>query len=194
MEEFKPNSHKAQNESLAPKKVEKVTKSPAKLKSKGLAGLLFSEDVKDVKSYILTEVLIPTLKKAIDDTVTNGIRYLLFGESRGSNKPNTSSGISYKDYYRQEKDERKPRSSAWTTSQYSDVIITDRGEAEEVLRRMDEIVEQYGMVSVADLYDLVGISGDYTAFRYGWTDIRSANIVRVKDGHMIKMPRVKPLN
>ena len=63
------------------------------------------------------------------------------------------------------------------------------GEARDVLARMDELIDTYGMVSVADLYDLVGISGNYTDNKYGWTNIKSARIVRVRDGYRIEMPR-----
>ena len=58
---------------------------------------------------------------------------------------------------------------------------------------MDEIMEEYGIVRVADLYDLVGITGDYTDNKYGWTNIRSAEVVRVRDGYKIKMPRAMPI-
>ena len=75
-----------------------------------------------------------------------------------------------------------------------DIIIENRGDAEEVLVRMDELIATYGLVSVADFYDLVGVSGNYTDNKYGWTDIRGATTVRVGDGYMIKLPRVKPLN
>lgn len=37
--------------------------------------------------------------------------------------------------------------------------------------------------------DLVGITGSYTDNKYGWTNIRNAEIVHVRDGWMIKMPR-----
>ena len=52
----------------------------------------------------------------------------------------------------------------------------------------------YGTVSVADLYDLVGISGNYTDNKYGWTNIRNAEPIRVRDGYMLKLPKALPLN
>ena len=60
--------------------------------------------------------------------------------------------------------------------------------------RMDELISSYRVVSVADFYDLAGITPEYTDNKYGWTDIRSANIVRVRDGYMIKLPRAVPLD
>ena len=77
---------------------------------------------------------------------------------------------------------------------YDDIILNSRGEAEDVLMRMDELMETYGLVRVADLYDLVGITGNYTDNKYGWTNIRNAEIVRVRDGYMIKMPRAVPID
>jgi hypothetical protein len=59
---------------------------------------------------------------------------------------------------------------------------------------MDELIETYGLVRVADLYDLVGITGNYTDNKYGWMNIRNADIVRVRDGYMIKLPRAMPID
>ena len=56
---------------------------------------------------------------------------------------------------------------------------------------MDELIATYGLVSVADFYDLVGVSGNYTDNKYGWTDIRGATTVRVGDGYMIKVTKSK---
>ena len=77
---------------------------------------------------------------------------------------------------------------------YDDIILSTRGEAEDVLSRMDELIETYGLVRVADLYDLVGITGNYTDNKYGWMNIRNAEIMRVRDGYMIKMPRAVPID
>lgn len=59
---------------------------------------------------------------------------------------------------------------------------------------MDELIDTYGLASVADLYDLVGKTCEYTDNNYGWNDIRSAAVVRVRDGYLLKLPRALPLN
>ena len=74
------------------------------------------------------------------------------------------------------------------------LLLESRGEAEDVLERMDELIATYQVVSVADFYDLVGVSGNYTDNKYGWTDIRNASVIRVRDGYMIKLPKALPLN
>ena len=59
---------------------------------------------------------------------------------------------------------------------------------------MDELIDTYGIVSVPDIYDLVGISGNYTDNKYGWTNLRNAEPVRVGDGYMLKLPKPGPIN
>ena len=59
---------------------------------------------------------------------------------------------------------------------------------------MDEIIDTYGIVTIADFYDLAGVTGDYTTNNYGWTNIRNAEVVRVRDGYIIKMPKAMPID
>ena len=59
---------------------------------------------------------------------------------------------------------------------------------------MNDVIETYGMVSVMDLYDLVGISGQYTDNNYGWKNLRNAEPIRTRDGeYMLKLPKAIPL-
>lgn len=199
MEEYKSNSHASREKEKngEEKKVEKIISGQARAKKKSefskFANVFVSEDAGNVKSYILMEVLVPAVKKAVSDIVTNGIDMLLYGETGVHKRNGSSSKVSYRSYYDRS---NRGTSSSRTRNGYSydDIILDNRGEAEEVLSRMDEIVATYGTVSVADLYDLVGITGAYTDNKYGWTDIRSASVVRVRDGYMIKLPRALPLN
>lgn len=201
MDNYKPNSHKSkeeQKESTSEKKVEKVISGTAKSKKKNeiqkFADVFISEDVNNVKSYILLDVLIPAIKKAVSDIVTNGIDMILYGESEKTKKNSTSSKISYRSYYDNDRKYSYNSSAVKREYSYDDIILDNRGEAEDVLARMDELVATYGIASVADLYDLVGITGNYTDNKYGWTDVRSATVVRTRDGYLIKLPKVLPLN
>ena len=77
---------------------------------------------------------------------------------------------------------------------YDDIILDTRREAEEVLDRMQDLIDNYGMVSVADLYDLVGINGSYTDNKYGWTHLRSADVQHVREGYLLKLPKALPFD
>lgn len=203
MEEYKSNSHKSKQQEtreLPEKRVDKAIVSGARVRKKSearkLVDVFIPEDVEKVKSHIIFDVLIPSAKKAVYDMVTNGIEMILYGESgAGTHSSGTSSKISYRQFY-DDRSERRTESPRRLNSvmDYEDIVVDHRGEAESILERLDELVSMYGMASVADMYDLVGITAPYTANKYGWTDIRNAKVVRIQDGYAIKMPRVRPLN
>lgn len=200
--ECKPNSNKYKQEQaeLATErpKINKVVTGNVKRSKNGgskLADVFISEDVSNVKNYILMDVIVPAIKKAISDVITNGIDMLLYGSNGRTNaNRSTASTISYNRYYG--RDDHPRTSDPVQTSRYSyDTITLDtRGEAEEVLARMDEIIDTYKMVRVADFYDLVGVTGNYTDNKYGWTNIRNAEVIRVRDGYRIKLPRALPID
>lgn len=200
MEQYKPNSYRfkeGEKESVEEKKVEKVVSGTVKTKKKSVvqkfAEAFVPEDVSSVKDYIFDDVMIPAAKKLVDDIVSNGISMLLWGGKGRSGSNSRAGKVSYNSYYN---GDRTHNGTARTRSRYDydDVILDTRHDAEDVLERMHELIAAYGMVSVADLYDLVGITGNYTDNKYGWTDIRNAYVEHVRDGYLIKMPRIVPLN
>ena len=142
------------------------------------------------------DVLVPAVKKAISDIVRDGIDMLLYGEARSSKSSSNASYVSYRSYSDRDRREERRYSDSRVRSAYSydDIILETRGEAEDVLTRMDELIDTYGIVSVADMYDLVGISGNYTDNKYGWTNLRNAEPVLVRDGYMLKLPKPGPIN
>lgn len=184
------------------KKVEKVVSGSVKVKKKNgvtkFADNFISEDIHNVKSYVITDVLIPSVKRAISEMVTNGIDMILYGSTGGRSKRSSADRVSYRNYYDRRDDDRyrdrdrdRVRTSAYS---FDDIVLDSRGEAEEVLARMDELIDQYGIVSVADLYDLVGVTGNYTDNKYGWTNICNAEPIRVRDGYMLRLPKALPIN
>ena len=144
------------------------------------------------------EVLVPAVKKAISDIVTNGVDMILYGETRQKKNSNTTK-VSYGKYYGsvgdQERRSSSYRQSGRTGFDYDDIIFETRGDAESVLDAMNEIISQYGVVSVGDLYDLAAVSTDnFAVNKYGWTDIAGCKAVRVRDGYILKLPKAYPLN
>lgn len=197
--DYKSNSHKSKENRNAPeekKKVQKVVKGTVKTKKKNsiskLTDVFVSEDIHTVGHFIFTDVVVPTVKKVIVDIITEGANMFFFGDrGRGGRSSSNSSYISYRSY----SDRRDaPTDRVRTGYSHEDIILESRGEAEEVLIRMDELIDTYGTASVADLYDLVGKSCHYTDHKYGWTNLRNAEPVRVRDGYMLKLPKAGPIN
>lgn len=193
MEDYKPNSRRSKEENkndVPAKKVEKVVTGTVRTKKKSgfskLRDTFVSDDVQNVKSYVLTDILVPSAKKLVSEIVDT----ILFGESRGGRRRSSSEYISYNKYSDKRDDRRYSESRSRVTLDFDDIVFDNMREAEEVLERMDELLANYGVVSVADFYDLAGITGDYTYNKYGWTNLRSAVPVRLRDGgYIIKLPR-----
>ena len=202
MEEFPSNSNKSKETRQPEKHVEKVVSGTAKTRKRSsaqkLTDIFVPGDVENVKHYILTDVIVPAVKKAIVDVVSDGINMLMYGESGARKSSNgIASKISYQKMFDDRQGENHTRYSSIRTRtgySYDNIVLESRGEAEDVLTRMDELLATYGMVSVADMYDLCGVTPQYTDNKYGWTNIRNAQIVRIRDGYVIKMPKPMPLD
>lgn len=208
--DYNPNSNKfltkdkpIEEENLGKKKVDKVVSGSVKTKKKSslskFADTFIEEDKDTVVGYLLSEVLIPSFKKMVSDTIKTGIDKMLYGDAEVSRSNSPASKISYSKYYNDKSSYSRssstsPVANRRDTYEYNNIVLETRGDAEAVLMGMDDIIAKYEIVSVADLYDLVGIAGSYTDYKYGWTDIRSARIERVRDGYVIRMPKALPLD
>ena len=195
-QKYKSNSHtykEEQKNAAAEKKVKKVVNGRVKVKKKNeirrFADVFISEDASNVKSYVVMDVLVPAIKKAISDIVTDGIDMILYGETgRSKKRSESSSYVSYRSYSdRDRRDDRDSRSRS--RFDCDDIIFDDRGEAEMVLDQMVDIIDTYDVVSIADVYDMVDITAPHTANRYGWTNLSNAKVISVRDGYKLKLPR-----
>ena len=185
---YKPNSHKYKEGQAAAeekKKVEKVITGTATTRKKSGFRKMFE----GFKTSIWGDVLIPAFKKIVSESVD----IALHGTVKRRDGSGLAERVSYRSYY----DEPRTRSTATVSTRhgysYDEIILESRGDAERVLSQMNDLIETYDMVSVADLYDLVGITGEYTDNKYGWTNIRNAEIVRVGNGYLIQMPKALPI-
>lgn len=176
------------------KKIEAVVHAKGTRKRNRFVNSVISEEAGNVKNYILGDVLIPALKKAISDVVTNGIDMILYGET-GHTKSRSGSKVSYISYDRSYSKDRDRKSDyRVSTYNFDDLVFNTRGEAELILDNLYEIIDRYRVATVADLYDLAGERSRYTDNKFGWDDISSASVVRIRDGFVIKLPRVMAID
>ena len=203
MDDYKPNSYKSKENSpnSTHKKVEKVVIGPVKVQKKTEANkvrdLFISKDAGNLKNYAVMEVLVPALKKAISDIVKNGIEMILYGETSRERNRSSVGSISYNRYYDPRdrefsgyRPEPRARSSIYD---YSNVSFTTKGDAEVVLSRLEDMLNDYPSVSVADFYELIEVTGEYTDNNYGWTNLRMADVIHARDGWIIRFPPIQAL-
>lgn len=199
-----PSNSKAKQkkeETVERREVKKVVSTPAKTKTNGarkFVDMFIAEDMPTVKEHILNDVVIPNVKDLISEIIKDALDMFMWGSTSGSRKGRKSyisDSVSYSRFF--DKHDRPSSTQDRRTGSYyyDDVIVGSKGEADDVLTRMDEIIESYGYVRIADLYELVGISSDnYMHNKYGWTSIRTAEIQRVRGGgYLIKMPKAMPI-
>lgn len=201
IEDYKSNSHRSKEDQndIHEKKLETVAVGKVKKKNGFIKAkeAIISEDAQNVKEYIIRDVIVPAAKDLINKIVTNSISMILFGDTSHATKSGTGSSAyrySYNSCYSGNSSQKSNNSNSRTVYDYDDIIFESRGAAEQVLSSMDDLIERYNMVSVADFYDLSGVTGQYTDNKYGWTNLRDASIIRMSDGYMIKFPKAIPLN
>lgn len=174
------------------KRIERVVNGNVKVKKKSvfskIRDSIVSDDSTSVKSYILNDVLIPSFKKAVSDIVTNGIDIILYGETRHSKKPNGSK-VSYTSYYDRDRDDRYRAPITRSDYSYNNVVVSSRAEAEKIIEVLEETISTYGVATVADFYDSVGITGQFTDNNFGWTNLSTAKAIPTRDGWIISLPR-----
>lgn len=198
---YKPNSHKAKEEQRKPPKdIQKVITGGVKSKeqpmAKKMAKSFLADDVANVKSYIILDVLIPTIKEAISQIIKNGSDMLIFGDV----KPVSSrkSGYNYNGISSKSSMVTSPHRTANRRAMHDfrEVTFETRSDAMEVLSQLNELIENYGSATVEDFYIFIGEgkTAKYTDRKWGWTNLEGRNIERVLGGgYMIDLPPAEAL-
>lgn len=149
-----------------------------------------------VGNYILIDVVVPALKNLIWDIGSEGLKKFLFGGASrpgsgvGSSILGSRSGTNYTKYSGNASNaQREVTPATRATNDFSDVLVPTRAEGEEVLDQLQNYIDEYGVVSVNDYYAALGISADFTAVKYGWKSISSAEVRHTREGYLLVMPR-----
>ena len=200
---YKPNSHKYKERQKAEaeeKRAEKVVQGKVKVKKKTevrkFADVFVAEDAHNVKEYLLMEVAIPAIKNTIIDLITNGVTMLFNGEATTKTKRRSGDYVSYRDYSNRDRDRDRRESTSRGRFDLDELVFGSRSDADATLEQMDDMIERYGWATVLDLYESADLGGSapWTANKYGWTSLRSAEVVKVRDGYVIKLPKARPLD
>lgn len=218
-EEYPPNPRvrrerlvERKDEDKTERRVEKVVTGKVKTQKRSLGkkfmDTFIEDDSRNVGGYMFHDVLIPAAKSLICDVVGWGgfAEMILFKDvkSRGSSSIRRDGGRSYTSYNRasspnrdrgrdrdRDSRDRDMSKTGRARHDFSEIILETRGEAEEVLSQLVDLTIDYGIASVSDLYELVGITSEHTDEKWGWTELRSASVSRVRDGYLINLPRTR---
>lgn len=196
MDDYPGNSHKEKNKKEERKKVKKVTSSNVRFKNKTFgrkfSETFFNNSLDGVISYVVQEVLIPYAKDTIYDAMTNGLDFLMYGTERKKSSNKKSPYVSYTKYYDDRNERRKISEKSRRTHNFEETLFESRWDAQEVLDGMLDILEDQRFVTVADYYDLCGIAPEFTDENYGWTNLRTAEVRKERNGGFsIRLPKTE---
>lgn len=205
MEDFPPNSKKSRDDKPE-KKLEKVVEGPVIGRKRSftqkLKAVFIGGEAKTALSYIGYEVLLPALRNMVVDATTKGIERMIYGEAQprrqgytgGSrvqyNSPVQRYGMRQNTQYNNPSSARGRRTNDYEPME---LIFASRDEADMVLDTMMNIVDQYEMVSVADLHELAGLPANHTDNKWGWLSLRGTSVRQIRGGFIIDLPPVEPL-
>lgn len=158
-----------------------------------------SNSIIEFLTPVIVDAIVPTLKDALVSIVTNGINILIYGDSESTASSRPVSSISYgrTNYSRISTDRKnggRPNTQTRSRQNFDDLIFETRGEAQIVLDELKNAIEQYGVVTVLDAYDLCGQTAPYTSDKYGWMNLDNAYIERNRQGYIIRFPRAVPID
>lgn len=198
--DYPSNSNKQKNQKPdLPEKRKPVAKATVQKKT-GVAKFvdsLINKDIKDMRSYLIDEVVKPTIRNTISDSiggilniVQDSINTALYGENGARVNRKRSSNPSYMVPY----DKISSRSNSRNSNvddpfHLDDLVFTTRGDAELVLRNMQDDIRNFGAVTVLTLFDLADQDAPYTGRKYGWRNLNGVRVRSVHDGYIIDLPR-----
>lgn len=157
-------------------------------------------DARMAVRYMMFEVVLPSARDMIVEAMHQGMEKLIFGDSRrrGATPPQAgpTGHISYNRYSssRMSGPGRAMSRQARARHDFDDIVLDNRAEAEEVIDRLFNLVSQYDSATVADLYELVGLSATHTDHKWGWEDLQGAGVSRIRGGYLLDLPEPEPLD
>jgi len=193
------------------KHIEKVVVGEVVQKPKGV-GRKFKEvflgaDAKQVAGYIMWDVFMPSVRNLIFDMLSKGGEKLIFGDSqyrrRGPivNYSNRYQGVQYNRPF----DPRDPRERSYqpmaisqprgrqNRHEINDVVIATKEEADLVVERLADILDKYEVVSLADLYDLLGLQTSHIDNKWGWTFLGNIQVRQIRQGYLLELPPLEEI-
>lgn len=164
------------------KVVDASIRQPSKIRQFGKS--LLAEDTTNLGGRLIQDLLIPNTKAII----LNAVEMILYGGTgtfyrNGYSRPGNLYG-SGPDYNRISTSRNQisarptPEPRSILSFNTDDIEFDFRAQADEVLTQMQEVIDQYNWVRVADFYEFSGFSSPNGSsdFAYGWNNISDAVI------------------
>lgn len=165
--------------------------------SKRLMGFLIAESPKEVAKNVGMNLVVPQLKAALEAAANGFISGLLW-----NNGPRPQGGIMHGTVLNSNTSVYGGIVNGGVTPQqlaaaaaparpagYQDLKLPTQQYAEALLANLYGLLNDYRMVSVADLYESAGMPTDPQDHKIGWYSLEGVHIEKHRDGFVLALPR-----
>lgn len=181
-----------------------VTQSKPKMWDR-LKNTFLGGDVDSVGRYLVTDVALPAIRNLIVDAATQGIEKMIYGPDSPS-KSRSRKRSNYR-YDSPSRDNGRPRaylpdqgprpnrggSRQRSRSDAGDIILDTKADADRVLERLHDLIDQYELATVSDLFALMGLDSSYVDNKFGWYELPYSEVKQVREGWLIVIPDAEPI-
>jgi hypothetical protein len=206
MTNYASNSHRdrekdaeGRNEVAERPKLEKIITGTVLQKKKGLGSKIaetFSGDnLQNVGAFVFFEVAMPRIKDLVSDALTQGVQRAIYGDGgtqfqpRDTTRRTSYNGFSGGSTPSATAASRQFSQRARETHNFDEIVLATQAEAYQVLDALEKLVMEYGTATVADLYDLVDITGTFQDDKWGWTNLRGSRPIHQRQGYLLSLPQ-----
>ena len=152
---------------------------------------LITDDLDKVGETLLYDNLLPAVKNTITNFLKAFIDQLFYGESKTNY--GSSASTYHNSYNGSSSSGGKPRNDFRDSGDYfifTSSEITSRGDGEATLYKLGRVLDDWGYVTVSNLYSMCNETAPYTYNGHGWRSLHGATVSMAPGGqYCIKLPR-----
>lgn len=212
MDEFPGNPNKDKDKPINPEKkkeIEPIELSGGVIKRRKSLGARFKQtfmggDFRTAAMYVGAAVLIPALKNLIYDMINEGSRRVIYDDPSARGRRGHAGYSTHTNYNNPMSRERLPdprypsndprsRPSQGERYRVETLLFTNKDDADNVLERMMDVIDQYKVIGVDDLYQMLGWQSTYVDSKWGWTNLVNSNIRQTREGFIVELPDPEPI-
>lgn len=199
---------KSENKERPEKRVEKVIVGEVIQKPKGtwykFRNVFLGGDAKQAARYVTTNVFFPAVRNIIYDVVKGYAERVIFPDSEYRRR---SPSVNYNQVqyqnrqpiiqnpfnYRERRELTQTPIVRQNRYEMNDIILGTQEEADLVIERLNDVIDQYQVVSLGDLYDLLGLQTSHIDNKWGWTRLHNVQVRQIKEGYLLELPLLEEI-
>jgi hypothetical protein len=153
---------------------------------KWFSHILFGEEgFRGAATHLVQEVIVPSVQNTVADVLVTAVQRAIFGDDyihrrgNGGSFWGRPSNVTRMDTYRSNGRNDYTKNFAKRNNRASnvvnDIVFETRQDAQEVFNILLANLDQYGVVTVGDFYELSDQPAAFTDQAYGWTTLGGSN-------------------